>query len=188
MSLSTTAVVTALNLADGIEASRKMLKTLVNVGERLYAADGTKNSDAVPVWEWLGDDVESSSISYGFDSTTTQNIKGVTRVKAGAATMSQEMSPMVVTGGAKLTTKILDILARGENSEFGLFEVMVVKDYITVDSKSYAEVHKGCSILPESEGGDTTVGIPVKITFSNDRVLGSYAAATKAFAEKVVES
>ena len=36
-----------------------------------------------------------------------------------------------------------------------------------------AEVHKGCTLTPQSMGGDAYVDMPIDINFSNDKIHGT---------------
>ncbi len=175
MALNSNAVITAFNLGEGLKAERKMLRTYYNCG--------TKEA---PVWELLGSGVEESSIEYTPDVSTVTDITGVTSTSVNKMEMLQKLEPMTITGGQKLPVQLEDIMARNAYGEFAVFDVLVVKEYITVDTGVYAEWHKNCSIYPTSIGGSSTLDMPIEITFSNNKVLGSFTNGK--FAEKAAQA
>ena len=68
-------------------------------------------------------------------------------------------------------------------SELAQFEVMLIRAYIDEGTegthKYHAEVHKNCTITPQSVGGSAYVDMPITINFSNDKELGTVNGYTK---------
>lgn len=155
------------NLADNQKAERKLLVTAVNVG----------TADA-PVFQVVGAGVEDSSIEFNPDTETVTDILGVTETTVNKLEISQDLDPMTVRGGSKLAFKLHDIYSRKAMSEFSQFEVLTVFAYLeSEDSTSsakeyYAELHKGCTLTPQSLGGSGYNDMPINISLSNDKKLG----------------
>ena len=156
---------TKFNLADGQKAERKLLVTAVNVGEKLGA--GT------PEWQIIGVGVEDSSIEYNPDTTTSTDILGISTTIINKLETSQTLEPMVVMGGSKLALKLYNQVKYGRLSELAMYEVMQIHAYVGAEGAYEAEVHKNCTLTPQSLGGSATVDMPINISYSNDKVHGT---------------
>lgn len=160
--------ITDYNLPGGISAERKLLVTAVNVG-----------TGALPVWERIGVEIEDSSIELNADVQTITDILGVTTTKVNKLEMQQSFEPFTIKGGSKLAVKLEDILQRNALTEFGTFDVLIIRGYITsgtasgTDFKLNAEKHIHCTVIPTSIGGSSSVDMPVTVYFSNDKTLGT---------------
>lgn len=165
---------TDFSLKENQKAERKLLVTCVNMGDSITQTDGT------PDWVPVGVGVEDSAIELNPSSSKTTDILGITESSVDKLEPSQSLSPMTVRGGNPLLFKLNDIQERNALSEFSLFEVMIIKAYIdegTNETHAYhAEVHRNCTIVPQSVGGSSYVDMPVNIDFSNDKVLGTVNA------------
>lgn len=157
---------TDFSLSANQKAERKLLVTCVNTG-----AVGT------PEWTVIGAGVEDSSIELSPDTETITDILGVTETTINKLEMKQSLEPMTVRGGNKLLFTLNDILERNALSELANFEVLLIRAYIdegTSGTHSYhAEKHAGCTITPQSLGGSAYVDMPIEISFSNNKVLGT---------------
>lgn len=156
---------TKFNLLDGQKAERKLLVTAVNVGEKLGA--GT------PEWQIIGVGVEDSSIEYNPDTTTSTDILGISTTIINKLETSQTLEPMVVIGGSKLALKLYNQVKYGRLSELAMYEVMQIHAYVGAEGAYEAEVHKNCTLTPQSLGGSATVDMPINISYSNDKVHGT---------------
>lgn len=156
---------TKFNLLDGQKAERKLLVTAVNVGEKLGA--GT------PEWQIIGVGVEDSSIEYNPDTTTSTDILGISTTIINKLETSQTLEPMVVLGGSKLALKLYNQVKYGRLSELAMYEVMQIHAYVGAEGAYEAEVHKNCTLTPQSLGGSATVDMPINISYSNDKVHGT---------------
>ena len=157
---------TAINLASGQKADRKLEMVFVNVG-----------NTETPEWEIQGRGVEDASWEYNHDVEQTHDILGMTDTDVSDATPSMELDPMIVRGGQKLAAKLLDIERRQAKSELSLFDVLVVHCYLGEEGAFQAEVDHNCSIVPQSLGGDNYVGLPINIYLSGERDLGTATIA-----------
>lgn len=165
---------TDFSLKENQKAERKLLVTCVNMGDSISAGEGT------PKWVPIGVGVEDSAIELNPESSKSTDILGITESSVDKLEPTQSLSPMTVRGGNPLLFKLNDIQERNALSEFSLFEVMIIKAYIdegTNEAHAYhAEVHRNCTIIPQSIGGSNYVDMPVNIDYSNDKILGTVNA------------
>ena len=165
---------TDFSLKENQKAERKLLVTCVNMGDSISAGEGT------PKWVPIGVGVEDSAIELNPESSKSTDILGITESSVDKLEPTQSLSPMTVRGGNPLLFKLNDIQERNALSEFSLFEVMIIKAYIdegTDEAHAYhAEVHRNCTIIPQSIGGSSYVDMPVNIDYSNDKILGTVNA------------
>lgn len=152
---------TDFSLKENQKAERKLLVTCANMGDSISAGGGT------PKWVPIGVGVEDSAIELNPDSSKSTDILGITESSVNKLEPTQSLSPMTVRGGNPLLFKLNDIQERNALSEFSLFEVMIIKAYIdegTNEAHAYhAEVHRNCTIIPQSIGGSSYVDMPVNI-------------------------
>lgn len=158
----------SFNLQDNQKAERKLLVTCVNVG----------TSDA-PVWEPVGVGVEDSSIEYNPDTETVTDILGITETTVNKLETSQSLEPMTVRGGSKLALKLYNQVKYQRLSEMAMYEVMQIHAYVGSEGEYEAEVHKGCTLTPQSVGGSAYIDMPIDINFSNDKTHGTVNAYKK---------
>ena len=158
---------TVFNLKDGQKAERKLLVTAVNVGDSITKGSGT------PEWQIIGVGVEDSSIEYNPDTETITDILGITETTVNKLETSQTLEPMTVRGGSKLAVTLYNQIKYNRVSEFAMYEVMQIHAYVGTDGAYEAEVHKNCTITPQSLGGDAYVDMPIDINYSNDKVHGT---------------
>lgn len=157
---------TAFNLQDNQKAERKLLVTAVNVGG-LLADNGT------PEWQIVGVGVEESSIEYNPETETVTDILGITETTVQKFETSQDLDPMTVRGGSKLAVKLYNQVKYNRLSEFAMYEVMQIHAYVGTEGAYEAEVHKGCTLTPQSIGGSSNVDMPISINYSNDKIHGT---------------
>jgi len=174
--------ITQFNLADNQKAERKLLVTAVNVGDSI-----TDNSvDAAPEWQVIGVGVEDSSIEFNPDTETVTDILGITETTVNKFETAQSLEPMTIRGGSKLAVKLYNQVKYQKLSEFPMYEVMIISAFARVGEGTTAspyayeaEVHKGCTLTPQSIGGSAYVDMPIDINFSNDKVHGTVNGYTK---------
>ena len=158
---------TAFNLQNNEKAMRKLLVTCVNVGDSITAQSGT------PEWQPVGVGVEDSAIEFNPDTETVTDILGITETTVNKLETSQSLEPMTIRGGSKLAVKLYNQVKYGRLSEMAMYEVMQIHAYVGTDGAYEAEVHKGCTLTPQSVGGSSYVDMPINISFSNDKVHGT---------------
>ena len=157
----------AFNLQDNQKAERKLLVTCVNVGDSVTAQSGT------PEWQIVGVGVEDSAIEYNPDTETVTDILGITETTVNKFETSQSLEPMTVRGGSKLAVKLYNQVKYNKMSEFSMYEVMQIHAYVGSEGSYEAEVHKNCTLTPQSVGGSSYVDMPIDINYSNDKVHGT---------------
>jgi len=155
-----------INVAAGMKIDRKLEIHYVNVG--------TSES---PEWEILGRGIEDASTEFNHDTNQMTDITGVTDVDISPAKPALQLDPNNIRGGSKLSAKLLDIERRNATAELGAFEVLNVHCYLGSAEAFLAEKHTGCSIVPQSLGGSSYVGMPLQVFLSNDKVLGTCTIA-----------
>jgi hypothetical protein len=155
------------NLQVNQKAERKLLVTAVNVGDSITMESGK------PEWEIVGVGVEDSSIEYNPDTETSTDILGITVTKLNKLETTQSLEPMTVRGGSKLAEKLYNQVKYSKLSEFAMYEVMQIHAYAGVEGAYDAEIHKGCTLVPQSIGGSSYVDMPIDINYSNDKVHGT---------------
>ena len=158
---------TKFNLLDNQKAERKLLVTAVNVGDSVASEGGT------PEWQIVGVGVEDSAIEYNPDTETTTDILGITETVINKLEVSQSLEPMTVRGGSKLAVKLYNQVKYNRLSEFALYEVMQIHAYVGEEGMYEAEVHKNCTLTPQSIGGSSYLDMPIDINYSNDKVHGT---------------
>lgn len=158
---------TAFNLQNNQKAERKLLVTCVNVGDSITESGGT------PEWQPVGVGVEDSSIEFNPDTETVTDILGITETTVKKFETSQDLDPMTIRGGSKLAVKLYNQVKYNRMSEFAMYEVMQIHAYVGTEGAYEAEVHKHCTLTPQSIGGDSNVDMPINISFSNDKVHGT---------------
>lgn len=172
--MAVVADITQFNLQDNEKAVRKLLVTAVNVGDSVTAVSGT------PEWQIVGVGVEDSAIEFNPDTETITDILGITETTVNKFETSQSLEPMTIRGGSKLAVKLYNQVKYNRLSEFALYEVMQIHAYARrgegTEASPYAyeaEVHKNCTLTPQSIGGSSYVDMPIDINYSNDKIQGS---------------
>ena len=152
-----------INLAAGQKADRKLEMIFVDVG-----------GDSSPEWEIQGRGVEEAAVEFNHDVEQKTDILGITDTDVSAAKPVMELDPNSIRGGQKLSAKLLDIERRNAVSEFGTFSVLHVHCYLGEANGPFtAELHKNCTVVPQSLGGSNYVDMPISIYLSNDKTLGT---------------
>lgn len=166
--------ISSFALANNQKAERKLLVTAVNVGDPVSGGTGTPN------WQIVGVGVEDSAIEYNPDQETVTDILGITETTVNKLETSQSLEPMTVRGGSTLAVKLYNQVKYNRLSEFALYEVMQIHAYARrgegTTSSPYAyeaEVHKDCTLIPQSIGGSSYVDMPIDISFSNNKIHGT---------------
>ena len=157
----------SFNLKDGQKAERKLLVTAVNVGDSIAETSGT------PEWQIIGVGVEDSSIEFNPDTETVTDILGITETTVNKLETSQTLDPMTVRGGSKLALKLYNQVKYQRLSELAMYEVMQIHAYVGTEGSYEAEVHKNCTLTPQSIGGSSYIDMPIDINYSNDKIHGT---------------
>ena len=158
--------IAAINLAPGLKADRKLEMIFVNMGTSETAE-----------WEILGRGVEEASVAFNHDTNQATDILGITDTVVSPAKPEFDLDPCTIRGGQKLSEKLLDIERRNAIAELGQFEILHVHCYLGTALSFTAELHKNCTIVPQSLGGSSYVDMPMNVYLSNDKTLGTVTIA-----------
>ena len=158
--------IAAINLAPGLKADRKLEMIFVNMGTSETAE-----------WEILGRGVEEASVAFNHDTNQATDILGITDTIVSPAKPEFDLDPCTIRGGQKLSEKLLDIERRNAIAELGQFEILHVHCYLGTAPSFTAELHKNCTIVPQSLGGSSYVDMPMNVYLSNEKVLGTATVA-----------
>ena len=152
--------IAAINLAPGLKADRKLEMIFVNMGTSETAE-----------WEILG------SVAFNHDTNQATDILCITDTIVSPAKPEFDLDPCTIRGGQKLSEKLLDIERRNAIAELGQFEILHVHCYLGTAPSFTAELHKNCTIVPQSLGGSSYVDMPMNVYLSNDKTLGTVTIA-----------
>jgi hypothetical protein len=154
------------NLANGVKAARKLLRTYVNVSE---PESETKD------WFLVGSGVEDSSIELNPNTESVTDILGVTTTDVTKWEPVQSFDPFTIKGGSALAFKLHEIWTNKTPELLSQFEVLIVYKYIGDDETGNyeAELQKNCTINITSIGGSAYVDMPIEISYSNDSTKGT---------------
>ena len=151
------------NVAAGVKAARKLLRTYVNVG--------TAETEE---WFLVGSGVEDSSIELNPNTESVTDILGVTSTDVTRWEPSQSFDPFTVKGGSALAFKLHEIWVNKTPELLSKFEVLIVYKYVGDTTSGYdAELQKNCTVNVTSIGGSAYVDMPIEISYSNDSVKGT---------------
>lgn len=158
---------TAMTLTNKERAQRKTLITV---------AEWTEGSTQVR--EILGARTEDSSIEFNPDVATSTDILGVTYTDVNKTEPQQSFDPFFLLGGSKLGEYLVNAALENNIAAYnGKFNVYIITAFIsegTGTSITYKAVkHTGCSIIPNSMGGDAYVSMPIDVYYSNDITVGT---------------
>ena len=161
----------ATNLATGKRAERKLLLTVAewNVGTTQFR-------------ELLGSRTEDSSIEFNPDIQTVTDILGVTHTDVNKTEPQQSLDPYYIMGGSDLADYLTQAALKNNIQAYnGSFTVYLISAFIGTTGAYYAVKHAGCSIIPQSIGGDAYVNMPIQVNLSNDITEGTVSTLTKDF-------
>ena len=162
----------ALNLASGKRAERKLLLTVAEWGT------GTS-----PSRELLGARTEDSSIEFNPSIETVTDILGITYTDVNKTEPQQSFDPYYIQGDSLLAEYLTEAaLANDIQAYNNTFNIYVIAAFKGTAGAYYAVKHTGCSIIPQSFGGDSFVNLPIEVHFSNNITEGTVDKLDKTFA------
>jgi hypothetical protein len=168
-----------LKLAQGERAQRK---TLITVAE--WTGKGDEQ-----VREILGARTEDSSIEFNPDVATSTDILGITYTDVNKTEPNQSFDPYYILGGSKLSEYLVQAALENDIQKYnGKFTIYIIAAFINdgvsgmIDAGSYKAIkHTGCSIIPQSIGGDAYTGMPIEVHYSNNITVGSVDSLSDEF-------
>lgn len=153
----------ATNLSEGVRAERKTLLTVVEWKE----GTATKR-------ELLGARTEDSSIEFNPDMDTTTDILGITYTDVNKTEPSQSFDPYYIRGGSLLADYLTKAALKNDIQAYNnAFDVFIITAFMGTSGSYYAVKHAGCSVIPQSIGGDSYVNMPIEVHYSNDITEGT---------------
>lgn len=159
----------SLALNAGQRAQRKLLITVA------AWESGEEQKAAV-----LGARTEDSSIEFNADVETTTDILGINYTDLNKTQPQQTFDPAYLIGGDALAEYMNEaVLSNNIDAYNGVFDVYIVAAYMTDTGKYRVAKHTGCSIIPQSLGGDSFVSMPYDVYFSNDITMGSVESVAR---------
>ena len=160
----------SLNLPAGERAQRK---TLITVAE--WTSTGALEQNTREI---LGVRTEDSSIEFNPDVGTMTDILGTTYTDVNKTEPQQSFDPFYVIGGSKLAEYLVNAALSNDiqayNGKFTIYIIAAfISDEVSTPIKYRAIKHTGCSIIPQSIGGDSYTGMPIEVHYSNNITIGS---------------
>lgn len=153
----------ALALNAGQRAERKTLITVAAWKE------GEVQKTAI-----LGARTEDSSIEFNGDVETSTDVLGINYTDLGKTQPQQSFDPAYIIGGDALMAYMNAAALENNISAYnGVFDVYIVAAYLKDTDKFFTVKHTGCSIIPQSLGGNDFVSMPYDVHFSNNITKGS---------------
>lgn len=153
------------NLAAGQKADRKEYVLAVQVADGKY--------------EVIGDGVTESALTYNVENEDYTDILGHAGSNLKGMKPSQEFTPFTIQGGSKLAYILLDIMRRNDLTKLQQFTVLQIYGFLGTEGAYEADQQTGCTIIPQSLGGDATVDFPITVSLSNKIVRGTVNVKTK---------
>ena len=164
-----------INLQDGQRAERKLLLTVVEWEE----GEGTSGTT---YREILGKRTEDSSLEYNNDISNSTDILGNNYADLNKTQPQQDFDPFLVMGGSRLAALLVDVMNRNGISELNQFTVYIIDAFLGNSTNGYEAVkHEGCTITPNSIGGDVNVNMPISLYLSNNLTTGTVDKLTNDF-------
>lgn len=157
----------SINLNDGQVAERKLLITVAEWKE----GTGTVASKR----EILGTRTEDSSIEFNADIETTTDVRGITYTDVNRTEPQQDFDPFYILGGSDLGRFLAEKALENDITAYAnVFTVYIIAAFSGNGTNGYYTVmHKNCTILPTSIGGDSRVSMPIELHLSNDITVGT---------------
>ena len=155
-----------INLQDGQRAERKLMITCVEWEEENGTGTTTYR-------EILGRRTEDSSLEYNSDIATSTDILGINYTDLNKTQPQQDFDPFLVMGGGRLAALLVDVMNRNALSELNQFTAYVIDGFLGDATNGFEAVkHTGCTITPNSIGGDVNVNMPISLYLSNNLKTG----------------
>ena len=153
---------------------RAQRKTLITV------AEWTPAGETKATRELLGVRTEDSSIEFNPDVATSTDILGVTYTDVNKTEPQQSFDPFFLLGGSALGEYLVSAALENRLNDYnGKFDVYIIAAFIndktgtTAATKYKAVKHTGCTIIPNSIGGDAYVSMPIDVYYSNNITVGT---------------
>lgn len=193
---------TKVALDNGQRVQRKYLITVAEWGGTWDDSGDKPTYTGTTNREILGTRVEDSSIEFNADIATSTDIRGTTYTDVNKTEPQQTFDPMYVLGGSDLGEYLVKAALKNDIDKYnGVFNIYIITAFIGVANETsvsetepketvtdyYAVLHRNCSVIPTSLGGDAYTAMPIEVHYSNDLFEGSVNKLAKAFTFKSAE-
>ena len=128
--------------------------------------------------EILGVRTPDSSIEYNQDKQKVTDVLGITYADIEKTEPTQTFDPHYLSDDSDLDKYLVKAAMENDIDAYnGVFDILIIdatQDSGSESSHAYYTVkHRGCTISPTSLGGESYVGMPIEIDYSNDIVVGT---------------
>ena len=133
--------------------------------------------------EILGTRTEDSSIEFNADVETMTDVRGITYTDVNKTEPQQDFDPYNLLGGSPLGAYLVTNALKNNIVAYNnAFSVYIITAFIgSAQNGYYAVRHDGCSIIPQSLGGDSYNNMPIEVHFSNNITEGTVDSLGKDF-------
>lgn len=150
----------ALNLGKGERAQRKLLATVAEWGENQR--------------ELLGRRTEDSSVEFNPDEETSTDVLGITYSDINKTEPTQSFDPYYIIEGSSLAEYLAKAALKNDINAYNQkFTIYLIAAFLGEEGKYYCVKHEGCTIMPQSIGGDSYVSMPIEVRLSNNITEGT---------------
>lgn len=151
------------DIPDRLRVKRQTLITVAEWGE------GASSQREV-----LGARTEDSSIEFNADIETTTDILGVTYTDVNKTEPQQDFDPYMLLKDSALGDYLTQAaLANDIDKYSNCFTIYIIAAFLGSNGSYKCVKHEGCSIIPQSIGGDTYVSMPIEVHYSNQITSGT---------------
>lgn len=126
-------------------------------------------------YEILGYKVEDASVEFNWNEEKVTDITGVTYSSITKSEPEMSLEGYIIREGSAFIDKLAKLAIRNAYNEFSGFTIVTVYGWLTKTSggtEYLAKKETGCTIKPDSIGGQDYARITPTISFSNNAVYG----------------
>ncbi len=157
-----------MQYSDVPDRLRVQRKTLVTVAEWEEESGGT------PKREVLGARTEDSSIEFNADIETTTDILGITYTDVNKTEPQQDFDPYMLLKDSNLGDYLTNAALNNEIDKYSnCFTIYIIAAFLGEEGAYKCVKHEGCSVIPQSMGGDSYVSMPIEVHYSNQITAGT---------------
>jgi hypothetical protein len=136
-----------------------------------------------PIWEQLGDGIESLLRELNNKVETKQDITGKTSTTVTKGNQVSSFNPFKAKKESKLFAKLYKIYTDDLELSDVEMEFLEVSVFDEVSAGVYSAIKQTGAVDLKSYGGDTTgLDLPFEVNYIGDKIKGNFTASTKAFA------
>lgn len=145
--------------------------------QRKYLALAVDTSDtSVPNYLVIGYRITSSAIEFNPDTETGTDINGRNFGSVNSFEPVQTFEPHRLTSGdlGKIGEKLIQYFRYREMEKFSQFKCIIIYGMLGPDGGPYpADLYDGCTVTPNSLGGESWTEMPFDVTLAGDVTHGN---------------